>query len=82
MNDWTSVEKEPPDPYEYVLVYAQKEGNEPSPYSISRHTGQYWEMLVELDYNAWACGDLNWSMDTHEITHWRYLPKFVGKENE
>jgi hypothetical protein len=73
---WVSIKDSLPDYYEYVLVYAQKQGNEPSPMSIARQFKGIWEMMSDEDEsNAVACGDLTWGMDAEDITHWMALPE-------
>jgi hypothetical protein len=73
--EWISVNKRLPNPYHYVLVYAQKEGTEPCPISIARQFKGLWEMMSDEDQsNAVACGDLTWGMNADEITHWMPLP--------
>jgi hypothetical protein len=75
MSEWISIKERLPPFYEYVLVYGQKKGNEPSPMSIARQFKGCWEMLSDEDQsNAVACGDLAWGMDTDDITHWIPLP--------
>jgi hypothetical protein len=74
--DWIKIEDRLPEYYEYVLVYARKEGNEPSPISIARQFKGVWEMMSDQDQsNAIAHGDLTWGMDAEEITHWMPLPE-------
>lgn len=74
---WISVEDRlPEDYYEYVLVYARMDGDEPCPTSIARQFKGEWEMLNHADQsNAVACGDLTWYMSEEDITHWMPLPK-------
>lgn len=68
-----SVKEAIPIPYQYCLVCGEKEGDEPSPISIGRHNGVEWELLVNDENNAIAGGDLTWSIDVEEITHWMDL---------
>lgn len=72
-----------PDPYEYVLVFGRKNGEEPAPLSIARQYKGVWEMLNYSDEsNAWAKGDLTWYMSEDEITHWMPLPKPPKEQND
>ncbi len=81
LEEWVSIKDTLPDDYEYVLVYAKKEGNEPCPISIARHYKGIWEMLNHSDEsNAVACGDLTWYMSEEEITHWTPLPKSPNRD--
>ncbi len=74
--NWIKVKDGLPFDYEYVLVYAKKEGTEPSPSSIARQFQGKWEMMnTEDQSNSIACGDLTWYMDADEITHWMPLPR-------
>ena len=73
---WIRIESQTPPDYEYVLVYAHMKGtNEPCPISIAQCIKGEWEMLNETENNAVACGDLTWSMEAQDITHWLPLPK-------
>jgi len=75
MSEWIKVSDTLPDDYKYVLVYAKKQGAEPSPISIARQYKGIWEMLsTESQSNAFACGDLSWAMDAEEIIHWLAIP--------
>lgn len=73
---WVSVKDMLPSSYFFVLVYSKMEGtNEPCPMTIARYNGNKWETLCnEEENNACASGDLFWSTDSEEITHWMPLP--------
>jgi len=72
---WIKVKDGLPEPYDYVLVVGQKEGDEPAPISIARQYQGKWEMLNHSDQsNAVAKVDLTWYMNEEEITHWMTLP--------
>ncbi len=71
---WVNIKEAIPSPYQYCLVCGEKEGAEPWPISIGRHNGIEWELLVNGENNAIACGDLTWSIDADEITHWMDIP--------
>ena len=49
--------------------------NEPCPITIARWNGKEWQTLCnENENNACAKGDLFWSTESCEITHWMPLP--------
>lgn len=74
--EWISVKDRLPEEYAYCLVFAKKEGTEPSPFSIARQYQGVWEMMSDEDEsNAVACGDLTWGMEGCEVTHWVPLPE-------
>jgi len=74
--EWISVKDRLPEPYEYCIVFAKKEGGEPSPLSIARQYQGMWEMMSDQDQsNAVTSGDLTWGMEGHEVTNWMPLPK-------
>jgi len=76
-SEWISVKDMLPDDYEFVLVYSEMQGtNEPCPITIARWNSKKWETLCnEEENNACAKGDLFWSTNSEEITHWMPLPK-------
>jgi len=67
---WNCASSTKPEVYEYVLVYAEMPGDEPSPVTIGRWDGERWDCFDE----AVACGDLNWHLDPEDITDWMELP--------
>lgn len=74
--EWISVKDRLPELYEFVLVYSSMMGDEPCPITIARWNSEKWETLCnEEENNACACGDLFWSTDSKEITHWMPLPQ-------
>ena len=80
--NWISVKDDLPEPWEYVLVAGDKEGDEPCPISIARYYGM-WEMLSnECQCNAVVKGDLSWGMYADEITNWMPLPPFTDTQEE
>jgi hypothetical protein len=79
--EWISIFTALPEVYQFVLVYSKKLGCEPSPMSIARWDGEFWQTLCnENENNACACGDLFWATGSEEITHWMPLPKPPGEE--
>lgn len=74
--EWISIEKQLPEDYFYVLVYAQfRNSDEPEPISIARRCDGKWELVCMCpESNAVAKGDLTWFIYPEEITHWMPLP--------
>lgn len=74
---WISVEERLPPSYHFVLTCSNMCGpNETSPITIARWNNEKWETLCnEEENNACVCGDLFWTTDSEEITHWMPLPE-------
>lgn len=73
---WISVQDKLPELYDFVLVFAHNKGtNEPKPISIARIINKQntWDMLGNLEEGAYQ--DIEYSMDTTDITHWMPLPE-------
>lgn len=75
--DWNKCSDRLPETYQFVLVCSKMRNDcEPSSITIARWNTEKWETLCnEEENNACVCGDLFWSTDSDEITHWMPLPK-------
>lgn len=79
MNDWIKCTDRLPDIYDFVLVFADNQGtNEPKPFSIARHNDDKWEFINHTapmpNYGAYM--DMEYNMDSDDVTHWMPLPEF------
>lgn len=79
MSDWINVKDQLPMLYEFVLVYANNKGTgEPKPISIAKIIRKdKWEFVNHMpcmtNYGAWT--DMEYAMDSDDITHWMPLPE-------
>ncbi len=86
MNEWISVKDRFPEKYDFVLVFANNKGtNEPKPISIARINDVFeWEFCNHRspmpNYGAYM--DIEYDMDSDDITHWMLLPKPPKDEHE
>lgn len=75
---WINAKDRLPDLYNFVLVFANNQGtDEPKPFSIARWNGTEWEFInhdiLMPNYGAWM--DIEYDMDSDDITHWMPLPE-------
>ncbi len=82
--EWIRSSDRLPDLYDFVLVFADNKGTgEPRPISIARWDSEKWEFINNPpsfpSYGAWM--DIEYNMDSEDITHWMPLPK-IPKKNE
>lgn len=72
--EWISVKDKLSEIYDFVIVYAQMQGQgEPCPMAIARFNGKQWELLGDLEVGAWQ--DIEYGIDIEDISHWMPLPK-------
>lgn len=74
---WISVKDRLPEPYDFVLVFADNEGTgEPRPMSIARWEKGSWGFVnnTPLMCNQGAWMDIEYDMDSDDVTHWMPLP--------
>ncbi len=82
-NQWICVEDRLPELYDYVLVFADNQGtNEPKPISIARmYNEEKWEFIAQSpcmpNYGAYM--DIEYDIDSDNITHWMPLPSLPKK---
>jgi hypothetical protein len=89
MMEWISIKDRLPDIYDFALVFANNQGiNEPKPVSIARLLPDLltWQFMAqEEDEDGSAFGvyqDIEWEIDSKDITHWMPLPKFPVSQYE
>ncbi len=75
---WISVKDRKPQLYDFVFVLADNHGTgEPKPISIARlfdnDNGDKWDFLGNLKVGAYM--DIEYDMESEDITHWMRLPK-------
>lgn len=80
MSQWISVKDRLPEPYDFVLVFADNKGiNEPKPMSIARIeiNNENWEFVNRspLMPNYGVYMDIEHDMDSDDVTHWMPLPE-------
>lgn len=76
MNEWISVTERLPPSYQYCLVCESGGAiGESSPISLARYETDHWALLFEGENNACACGDLTWSIEAKDISHWMSIPE-------
>lgn len=78
MIEWIKCSDRLPGLYDFVLVYATTLGtDEPKPITIARWNGKEWEFMAnyidKMGYGVYQ--DLEWEVDSTEITHWIELPE-------
>lgn len=76
--NWIKVEDQLPEPYDFVLVYANNQGtNEPKPISIARIVNQFgiWDFLgMGPNDSVGAYMDIEYGIESKDVTHWMKLP--------
>lgn len=76
--NWIKCSDKMPELYIYVLVFADnKVLGDIKPYCIARWNGDRWG-FVNADPLETCCGawvDIEYPMDTDDVTHWMPLPK-------
>ncbi len=82
--EWIDVNERLPPIYDYVLVCANNSGtNEPKPICIARHNMSKWEFInaapLMPSYGAYM--DIEYPMDSDDVTHWKPLPKLPKNES-
>lgn len=78
MSEWIDCNDKMPLIYDYVLVFANNQGtNEPKPMMIARWNSHKWEFvndsLLMPSNGAWM--DIEYPIDSDNVTHWMPLPK-------
>jgi Protein of unknown function (DUF551) len=76
--NWIKCNDKFPDPYVFVLVFANNKGTgESKAFSIARWDGNKWKFINHSppmpNYGAWL--DIEYNMDSEHVTHWMRLPK-------
>lgn len=75
---WISVKERKPEPYDFVLVFADNQGSgEPKAISIARLIGNNcdtWDFIGESNMGVYQ--DIEYHMEGEDITHWTPLPEF------
>lgn len=82
--EWISVKDKLPELYDFVMVFANNLGtNEPKPMSIGRWDGEKWEFVNHAspmpNYGAYM--DIEYLMDSDDVTHWMPLPNPPAKQD-
>ncbi len=76
---WIKVEDQLPELYDFVLVFADNKGSdEPKPIAIARLVNEYglWDFLgTQPQDSVGAYMDIEYGIDSDDITHWMPLPK-------
>lgn len=73
MTEWIKCSDQMPEPYHFVLVYADQNAvNGEGSWSIARYERDCWNVIGKGE--SVAHSDLFWGIDEGEITHWMPLP--------
>jgi len=83
--EWISVKDKLPELYDFVLVFADNQGtNEPKPFSIARWESEKWEFINHspLMPNYGAYMEMEYNMDSEDVTHWMPLPQPPNRNRE
>ena len=76
--NWIDCKDRLPTLYTFVLAYSLSLYSDyiHGTMTIARFDGSGWETLCnENENNSCACGDMFWSVQPEEITHWMPLPE-------